>query len=79
MADATVIAVEGGEMVMTARRTGVLGGRDGAVVRMIRGVAMTDALRCLDRDVSNGRAVQRMLAERHRDRGVALDGQPQDH
>jgi hypothetical protein len=64
---------------MIARGTGVLGGRDGAVMRMIPRVAITDALHCRDGDVSNRRAMHCMLAERHRDRGVPLDGQPKDH
>ncbi|HYL17556.1 MAG TPA: hypothetical protein VEV20_02685 [Burkholderiales bacterium] len=79
MADPTVIAVDGGRVLMIARRADALGGRNGAVMRMIWDVAMTDALRCRDRDMSNRRTVQCMLAERHRDRGVTLHGQPEDH
>jgi hypothetical protein len=48
-------------------------------MHVIPRVAITDALHCRDGDVSNRRAMHRMFAERHRDRGVPLDGQPEDH
>jgi len=76
MADTTVIAVDGGGMVIRARRTGVLGGPASAVMRMLQRIAMAADLY---RGVASRRGVHCMLAERHRDRGETLDRQPQNH
>ena len=79
MAGAAVIAVDGWGMVIRVRRTGVLGGRGSAVMRMLQGIAMADTLPGRHNNASNRRAMHCMLAERHRDRGVTLDGQPDNH
>ena len=80
MAGTTVIAVDGWGMVIRARRTGVFGGPDSAVMRMLQGIAMAAALHdSRHRGVASRRDVHCMLAERHRDRGVTLDGQPDNH
>jgi len=48
-------------------------------MRMLQGIAMADTLPGRHNGVSNRRAMHCMLAERHRDRGVTLDGQPENH